>query len=116
MTKEILFLLISLPVIFFSFRSIIRPHTHGFVRFFGWEIMIWIYLTVKPFWFVNIFTFHQIISWILLAISVFFAVKGFLNLLIKGKPSKERSEKHLFSRPLKTQFKFKKGHIFEFNN
>ncbi len=22
----------------------------------------------------------------------------------------------LFSRPLKTQFKFKKGHIFEFNN
>jgi len=82
---------------FFSFRSIIRPHTHGFARFFGWEIMIWIYLSVKTFWFVKIFSFHQIVSWILLAISVFFALKGFVNLLLKGKPSKERSEKHLFN-------------------
>lgn len=97
MTKEILFLLISVPVIFFSFRSIIRPYTHGFARFFGWEIMIWIFLSVRPFWFDKPFTIIQVLSWFLLVVSAFFVVSGALNLLIRGKPSSQRDEKHLFN-------------------
>jgi len=97
MTKEILFLLLSVPIVIFSFRSLIRPHTHGFVRFFGWEIMVWIFISVKPLWFVKPFTLIQILSWIFLVVSALFVVSGAHNLLIKGKPSSQRDEKHLFN-------------------
>ncbi len=97
MTKELQFLLMSLPVVYLSIRSLKRPYTHGFARFFGWEIMIWIFLSVKPFWFDKPFSTLQVSSWIMLLVSAILVITGALNLLIKGKPSGQRDEKHLFN-------------------
>jgi len=97
MHKIIQFLILSIPVFILSYRSIIRPQSHGFARFFGWEIMVWLFVSVHPFWFKDTLTVNQIASWLLLIVSIYMVSAGALDLLKKGKPSSNRDEKYLFS-------------------
>ncbi len=52
MDKVILFIALSLPVIYLSKRSLFDIKSHGFPRFFSWECIIALFVANYKFWFV----------------------------------------------------------------
>ncbi len=87
MTKLIVFIVVSVPIVLFS-RPFLRDRTkHGFYRFFAFECLVVLFLLNVDVWFVDPFAVPQIISWILLVSSGILAVHGFLLLRRIGKPS-----------------------------
>jgi protein-S-isoprenylcysteine O-methyltransferase Ste14 len=78
----------SLIVFFSWFFSIKEKRYHGIARFFAFEsIFILLLLNIKV-WFREPFSWHQIISWILLFSSIYPGLAGYLLLKRKGKPEK----------------------------
>jgi protein-S-isoprenylcysteine O-methyltransferase Ste14 len=75
-----------LIILFSWFLSIKYKRYHGIVRFFAFEsVFILVLLNIKV-WFVNPFSLLQIASWILLIMSVYVVITGFLLLKRKGRP------------------------------
>ncbi len=60
---------------------------HGIFRFFAFESILVLILLNYPIWFKDPFSLHQIISWILLILSILVAAVGFQTLYSKGKPT-----------------------------
>ncbi len=86
MLKILIFSVASLGIIAVSWPSLRNPRSHGFFRFFAWEIILgMILLNVRP-WFQNPFSVPQIISWVLLIISIFLVIHGVYLLKAIGKP------------------------------
>jgi protein-S-isoprenylcysteine O-methyltransferase Ste14 len=84
-----LFLLIpgTIFIILFSwFLSIKHGRYHGIARFFAFESVFIMVLLNAPIWFRDPFSPVQIISWILLILSLWFAIAGFILLRNLGKP------------------------------
>lgn len=96
MVKIIIFLLLSIPVIAISRKSIFRPDSHGFYRFFSWECILWLLATNYPYWFTHPFSVFQIISWILLFFSIYLVLAGVMEMKKAGKADKTRTEKELY--------------------
>jgi protein-S-isoprenylcysteine O-methyltransferase Ste14 len=77
----------TLFIILFSwFLSIRYKRYHGIARFFAFESVFILVMLNYKVWFVNPFSPAQIISWILLCLSIYVVVTGFLLLKSKGKP------------------------------
>ena len=78
----------SLLIVLFSwFLSIKQKRYHGIARFFSFEsIFILVLLNIR-IWFHNPFLPYQIISWIFLIMSIYFAIAGFVLLKKIGKPT-----------------------------
>jgi protein-S-isoprenylcysteine O-methyltransferase Ste14 len=75
-----------LIVLFSWFLSIKYKRYHGIVRFFAFEsVFILVLLNIKV-WFVNPFSILQLVSWILLLLSIYVVITGFLLLKREGKP------------------------------
>jgi protein-S-isoprenylcysteine O-methyltransferase Ste14 len=73
-------------VLFSWFLSIRYKRYHGIARFFAFEsVYILIMLNFKV-WFLAPFSVRQIISWLLLVLSAYIAIAGYLTLKRKGKP------------------------------
>jgi protein-S-isoprenylcysteine O-methyltransferase Ste14 len=73
-------------VLFSWFLSIKYRRYHGIARFFAFEsVFILVLLNIKV-WFNNPFSFLQIVSWILMTLSAYIAVAGYLLLKNKGNP------------------------------
>jgi len=70
------FLLVTLALLYLSRRSIARPGSHGFYRFFAWEAIVGLLLLHGPIWFRTWSSGHQIVSWTLLIASLFPLVFG----------------------------------------
>jgi protein-S-isoprenylcysteine O-methyltransferase Ste14 len=66
--------------------SLLRPRSHGFHRFFVFEAILALILINLPLWFIDPFSWHQTISWILLMISVIPLVLGVRALHLHGDP------------------------------
>jgi len=96
MDKVILFIALSLPVIYLSKRSLFDIKSHGFPRFFSWECIIALLVANYKFWFVEPLSVKQIISWLLLAISAYMMIAGVLLLLKARKPGIVRVDDNLF--------------------
>jgi protein-S-isoprenylcysteine O-methyltransferase Ste14 len=78
-----------LIMVFSWLLSIRHKRYHGIARFFSFEsIFIIVMLNVKV-WFREPFSIFQIISWILLISSIYFAVAGFILLKRVGKPDSD---------------------------
>jgi protein-S-isoprenylcysteine O-methyltransferase Ste14 len=73
-------------LLFSWFLSVKHGRYHGIARFFSFESIFIMVLLNIPVWFHDPFSLHQIISWILLVLSVWFAVTGFILLKSLGKP------------------------------
>ncbi|MBA4379383.1 MAG: isoprenylcysteine carboxyl methyltransferase [Anaerolinea sp.] len=82
----IAFFLGSIFIIWYSWPSLRRPGSHGFYRFFAWEAILGLFLFNVRGWFDDPLAWHQIISWILLIVSIFPVVQGFTLLRKAGKP------------------------------
>ena len=74
-------------VLFSWFLSIKYKRYHGIARFFAFESVFILVLLNYRIWFVNPFSFLQVISWILLILSAYIVIAGYLLLKRKGKPS-----------------------------
>ena len=96
MDKVILFIALSLPVIYLSKRSLFDIKSHGFPRFFSWECIIALFVANYKFWFVEPLSATQVISWLLLAISVYMIIAGALLLRRARKPGVVRVDEKLF--------------------
>jgi protein-S-isoprenylcysteine O-methyltransferase Ste14 len=96
MDKVVLFIAISIPVIYFSKRSLFDIKSHGFPRFFSWECIIGLFVANYSFWFVDPFSAKQVISWILLLISAYLVIAGVLLLKKAQKPGIARVDDKLF--------------------
>jgi len=64
--KIILFALATAGIVNLSRRSLVKPRSHGFYRFFAFESILALILLNVNFWFKSSGVWHQVISWILL--------------------------------------------------
>jgi len=96
MERLIAFGILSLPVIFISWRTLNNVKSHGFFRFFSWECIIWLLVSDYQFWFKDPFSIAQIFSWLFLFFSVYLVVSGVILIKKIGKPVKTRDEKSLY--------------------
>ncbi len=72
-----------------SWRSLGAPRSHGFYRFFGFELLFILILLNAPHWFREPLSARQLVSWVLLAASLGLAIEGFRLLRSLGKPVRE---------------------------
>ena len=86
MNYTILIIGTILIILFSWFLSIKQGRYHGIARFFSFESIFILVLLNHNIWFKNPFSSLQIISWLLLLLSLYIAVAGFLLLKKLGKP------------------------------
>jgi len=84
--KAFLFILFSLPIIWYSIPSLKDSHKHGFFRFFAFEGLLLLIINNLNQWFRNPFFIHQLFSWGFLILSIGMAGYGFYLLHQMGKP------------------------------
>lgn len=75
-----------------SLRSLRSPRPHGFYRFFVFEAILLLFLLNVDIWFRSPFSWHQIVSWILLVVGFVPLGFGVHSLVTKGKPTEDRQE------------------------
>lgn len=75
--------LFSLMLIGFTF---LRTHPYRFTRFLAFESLLSLIFSNAEVWFLNPFSFRQVISWLCLGGSFFLAVHGFVLIKTKGNP------------------------------
>lgn len=73
--KILYFVAASLPLIYISRASLKKLGSHGFYRFFAWEAILALVMLNLDVWFVDPFSWHQLISWLLLLGSIFLLIK-----------------------------------------
>lgn len=73
-------------IIFSWFLSIKYKRYHGIMRFFAFESVFILVLLNLRVWFVNPFSPTQLVSWILLLLSIYVVLTGYTLLKRKGKP------------------------------
>jgi protein-S-isoprenylcysteine O-methyltransferase Ste14 len=86
------FCLLSVVMVYASRASLLKPRSHGFYRFFAWELMLLLFLMNRPYWFKNPFSLLQMVSWTILAISAALALYGLYLLLRHGKNDPTRKD------------------------
>ena len=57
-------------------HSMRPPRAHGFYRFFAWEILLGMFVLNMPVWFVDPFAGYQLVSWLLLLLSIPLVLEG----------------------------------------
>ncbi|MDB4443780.1 isoprenylcysteine carboxylmethyltransferase family protein [bacterium] len=87
-----LFVVATAGIIYVSRASLRAPGSHGFYRFFAWESLLTLCLLNIRKWFAAPFSPHQIVSWLLLLISLFLVIQGMVLLRRKGKPDDKRND------------------------
>lgn len=85
MISIIIFILGSLAIIWISRASLRHPRSHAFPRFFAFEAILALIIINAPHWFVFPVPIQQVISWLLLVISIVFVVWGVIDLRSTGK-------------------------------
>lgn len=95
MIKWVIFALGSIGLVYVSRASLRAPRSHGFYRFLAWEAILALILLNVGYWFERPFAPHQIISWLLLIISIVLVVQGVQLLRLVGKPNDRREDEAL---------------------
>jgi protein-S-isoprenylcysteine O-methyltransferase Ste14 len=87
--KLIVFTVASAGLVFVSRGSLRAPRSHGFYRFFAWELMLVSFLLVVDRWFNDDF-WNQLVSSVLLFGSLVPLALGIWSLVGRGKPAARR--------------------------
>lgn len=96
MSYLIAFIVLSIPVLWLSWKSLKTKGSHGFFRFFSWEAILILLIFKIEYWFTDPLSWHQILSWILLFVSLYMVIAGFVTLQKKGKQKQIRTEENLY--------------------
>lgn len=86
----IVFLVISIFVLIVSWRSLGNPRSHGFYRLFNWEFIAALLALNLRHWFVDLASWHQWISWLLLFCAILPLGLGVFALKKRGKALPKR--------------------------
>jgi len=87
----IVFILGTAFLLIISKKSLSNQRVHGFYRFFVFEFTFILILLNLPFWFKQPLSAHQIISWFLLIVSIYYVAASFYFLTkIGGSKSRKR--------------------------
>jgi protein-S-isoprenylcysteine O-methyltransferase Ste14 len=98
MVKIVAFAVLSAGLVYISRASLLKPRSHGFFRFFAWEAVLALFLLNVDDWFRAPLSGHQIMSWLLLTLSIVPLVCGVLSLRGRGKPvARREGEPHLLA-------------------
>jgi protein-S-isoprenylcysteine O-methyltransferase Ste14 len=92
-----LFVLGTAALAFISRRSLYAPGSHGFYRFFAWEILLGMFLLNVQDWFRDPLVWHQLISWLLLVLSLGLVILGVRLLRLIGRQDAGRSDPALLA-------------------
>jgi len=84
--KLVIFAIVSGGIIFVSWTSFRNPRSHGFYRFFAFESILILILLNLENWFRDPFSIHQIVSWLLLFVSIVLVAHGIYLLRVVGRP------------------------------
>jgi protein-S-isoprenylcysteine O-methyltransferase Ste14 len=87
MIETIIFAMGSIVIFWISIPSLRQPRSHGFFRFFAWEIILGLFVLNLRDWFSDPFAWYQIISWFLLVTSIVPIVYGVILLRNFGQPT-----------------------------
>ena len=90
MWKLIIFIISTGLLIYISRASLRLAGSHGFYRFFSWESILLLFLLNVEQWFVDPFSWHQWIAWVLLFASFAPLIFGVKALRERGRPTEER--------------------------
>lgn len=90
MYQLVAFAALSVPIAWISRASLRAPGSHGFYRFFAWELILALVLLNVATWFHDPFAWHQVISWVLLVVCFVPLVFGVRTLTTRGKPVEHR--------------------------
>ena len=90
MWKLIVFLIATALIVYISRASLRQAGSHGFYRFFAWESILLLFLLNVDQWFVDPFSWHQLIAWVLLFASLVPLIFGVKALRRRGQPTDER--------------------------
>jgi protein-S-isoprenylcysteine O-methyltransferase Ste14 len=90
MLKLIAFIVLSAFLIYISWGSLRTPRSHGFYRFFAWEIILALFLLNMNAWFRDPFSCCQVASWFLLIVCIIPLAFGVHSLTSQGRPAKHR--------------------------
>ncbi len=90
MAHWILFTVGSLAITAVSWKSLLKPGSHGFHRFFAWECILGLFLVNVKVWFHKPFAWNQVIAWFLLIACLISLGFGVHSLRTRGKPTQQR--------------------------
>ena len=90
MWKLIIFVITTCLLAYISRASLRQPNSHGFYRFFAWECILLLFLLNVDFWFIDPFSWHQLIAWALLFASLVPLIFGVRSLRGRGQTTQER--------------------------
>ncbi|MFN2270461.1 MAG: methyltransferase family protein [Anaerolineae bacterium] len=91
-TKLACFFLCTACFAYLSRASLRAPRSHGFYRFFAWEVILILVLLNIDAWFREPFSWHQLISWLLLTFSAVLVIVGVFLLQRMGEPDAQRDD------------------------
>lgn len=89
MIRLLIFILISVGLLVWSWPFLRNPRSYAFYRFFAFESITALILLNLGQWFRDPFSVYQILSWVLLGASLFMALHGFYLLITMGKPRED---------------------------
>jgi protein-S-isoprenylcysteine O-methyltransferase Ste14 len=92
MLRAILFFAASAALLPLSWRSLKDARTHGFYRFFAFELLLGLILWNAPLWWRDPFSWRQLTSYLFGAVSIGMAIEGFRLLRVIGRPAATRVE------------------------
>ena len=86
------FLIGSLVLGAISRKSLLLFRSHGFYRFFAWEILLGMVLLNVKDWFIHPLAWHQLVSWVLLVLSLVLVIAGLSLLRRIGQTNQARED------------------------
>ena len=87
LVRVAIFFAASAAIIQLSWRSLRDLRSHGFYRFFAFELLSALILLNIPMWFRDPLSARQLVSWFLGAASIGLAIEGFRLLRLIGRPT-----------------------------
>jgi protein-S-isoprenylcysteine O-methyltransferase Ste14 len=87
MVRLAIFCAVSAVLVWLSRQPLKDRRSHGFYRFFAFELLAALILRNAPAWFREPLSIRQLISWTLGAVSILLAEEGFRLLHVVGKPA-----------------------------
>lgn len=91
----IIFLVGTMAIVWVSRASLGDIQSHGFYRFFAWEIILIMFAVNVRYWIKNPFSFRQVIAWSLLTISLILIFKGVQLFRQEGRIDQDRNDPSL---------------------